>query len=80
MSGGRIERRQIARLLDADADGVNLHAERGGELRGGQRINLAQVVVAVRQQNHDAAFAVRHRLEPLGRDRHRVADGRAEVA
>ena len=37
LARGRIERGQLARLLDADADGVNLRAQRGGELRGGQR-------------------------------------------
>ena len=80
LAGGRIEQRQHARLLDADADGVNLRAQRGGELRGGHGINLPLVVVAVGQQDDDAALAVLEALEPLGAGGGGIADGRAQFA
>ena len=64
-------------MLDADADRVNLRAERGGELRRRQRINRL-CCFAVGQQNDDPAFALRQVLQSLGRHRDGVADGRAE--
>ena len=55
-AGLRHQSRKLARLLDADADGVNFRADRGGDLRGGHGINVALVVVAIGQQNDDAAL------------------------
>ena len=79
-AGVDVKRGKLARLLDADADGINLRADRGGDLRGGDRLDLALVVVAVGQQNDDAAFAVLERLEPFGRGGGGVANGRAQFA
>ena len=50
-----------------------------GELRGGHRINLAFVVIAVGEQDDDAALAVLEALEPLGAGGGRIADGRAQL-
>ena len=70
----------VAGLLDADADGVDLFTERRRQLRGGHWINVALVVVPVGQQNHDAALAVLDGLEAFGAGGGGVADGGAEVA
>jgi len=44
---------------------LNLNPQRGSQLRRRNRINLTSVVIAIRQHNHDAAFAVFDVLETL---------------
>src|SRR5690606_6508354 len=62
--------------LRADADRVDLDVERGGRLRGGQRVDLATVVLAIGHQDDDARLAGRA-TQPVGGGGDRGADGGA---
>ena len=66
-------------LFRSDADGVDLHAERGGELRGGHGINLAFIIVAVGEQDDDSALALLLIFEPLRAGDCGIADGGADL-
>src|SRR5262249_29145869 len=55
---GRFEQRQLARLLNTNADSVDLLTERRSELRSRHGVNLAPVIVAIGEQDNDSAFAI----------------------
>src|SRR5262249_37502999 len=80
LAGCRFEQRQVAGLLDADADGIDFFAKGGGELSGRNGIDLSFIVIAIREQNDDTTFAVFNVLEVLGSRSSGIADGSTEIA
>src|SRR5262249_16960680 len=80
LAGVYVKLGQPAGVLDADADGVDLCADGGGDLRGGHGIKLALVVVAVGQGDDDSALGVLETLQTLGGGGDGIADGGSEFA
>jgi len=68
------------KALDANSNRIDLFSEGCGQLGGGDRIDLALIVIAIGEQNNDAAFTVLQSFETAGPGGGGVANGGSQVA
>ena len=69
----------MARLLDADPNRIYLLTQGGRQLRGGHRVDLTPIVVAIRQQNHNPTFAIFKRFEAASAGSRGIANGGGQI-